>query len=406
MTASDPSRDSTTQRSAALRTLLGGALCAFILTLANRYTGVFVNLPKGHGALAHLISLLYLAALLAALLTLARGAAQLRQSSPFLLLVGIACALPMGGVLAASSWRLPSPLWLSLTANNIFLPIGAVLVGAAVGRIIKHPNTLLAAAGFAIFFDLVVVGMGTVAQVLKSNSNIIAAVSVGAGGNVPAMPGMRSVTLLSGVTIGPADVLFMAVFLASVAQLPRLRAEWNLSLSRTSGWMYGLLFAALVLVETTSLPVPALVPMGLAVLIANFRQAAFTRQERRDLWIGAAFALLCSVGIIAYGRFFAAKAAQSLPQQQQQGPKWGWQTRVLKATGERVVIGLVPDMPTEKAGVKPGDVIESLNGIKTGALMRDEDWLKTLKDAEQTGLSIVVRRLGEKKPLELKASQP
>ncbi len=404
MTASTPPPNNPTPHSVAIKALLGGALSAFLITLANRYAGVFLNLPRGHGVASHLVSILYLAALLGALLTLARGAAQLRQSSPFLLMIGVACALPMGGVLAASAWHVSSPLWLSLSANNIFLPIGAVFVGAAVGRIIKHPNTLLAAAGFAIFFDLVVVGMGTVAQVLKSNSNIIAAVSVGAGGNVPAIPGGRSITLLSSVTIGPADVLFLAVFLASVAQLPRLRADWFLSLSRTSWWMYALLLLALVLVETTGLPVPALVPMGLAVLLANFRHAAFTRQEKRDLWIGAAFALLCSVGIIAYGRFFAAKAAQSLPQQQ--GPKWGWQTGVLKATGERVVVGIIPEMPIAKAGVKPGDVIESLNGIKTRTLMRDEDWLQKLRESESTGLAVVVRRLGEKKPLELKVEQP
>jgi hypothetical protein len=388
----------------ALGALVGGAIVAFFLTLANRYTGFFINLPAPHSTAGHLCSLLYLAALLAALLWLARGAAQLRQSTPFLLLVGLACALPMGGVLLANYWHFPSSLVLSLTANNLFLPIGAVLVGSAVGRIIKHPNTLLAAAGFAIFFDLVVVGMGTVAQVLKSNSNIISAVSVGAGGTVPAFPGARSVNLVSGVTIGPADVLFLAVFLAAVAQLPRLKPEWALSLSRTVVWMYGLLFAALVLVETTNLPVPALVPMGLSVLIANARHGAFTKQEKRDLWIGAVFALLCAVGIVAYGKFFAEKAAQSAPKERT--PRWGWQTSIVRETGERVVTGILPEMPIEKAGIQPGDVIESVNGVKTNTLFRAEDWQKAMDAGEKTGLEIRLRRLGEKKPLDVKVTLP
>ena len=404
MTALPSSVDTPPRRTQALGALGGGALAAFCLTLVNRYTGAYVNLPTVGSVPSHFLSLIYLAALLAALLLLARGAAQLKQSTPFLLLVGLACALPMGGVLLANYWHFPSSLALSLTANNLFLPIGAVLVGSAIGRIIKHPNTLLAASGFAIFFDLVVVGMGTVAQVLKSNSNIISAVSVGAGGNVPVPPWVKSVPLVSAVTIGPADVLFLAMFLAAVAQLPRLKPEWALSLGRTVRWMYALLFAALVLVETTSLPVPALVPMGLAVLIANVRHGAFTKQEKRDLWIGAVFAILCSFGIVAYGKFFAAKTAQATPQGRV--PKWGWQTGIVRETGERFVATVLPEMPIEKAGIKPGDVIESLNGIKTSTLQRDEDILKVLDAAETTGLTIRLRRLGEKKPLDIKVTLP
>lgn len=309
----------------------------------------------------------------------------------------------MGTVLASQAFHYTPPLYLFLTANNLFFPIGAVLVGAAVGRIIKHPNTLLAASAFAIFFDLVVVTMGTVAQVMKSNSNLIAAVSVGAGASAPTNPFEKTFAVLSGVTIGPADVLFLALFLSSVAQMPRLNRAWNLSLSRTCVFMFGLLFLALVLVELLMIPVPALVPMGVSVLAANARHAAFTKQEKRDLWIGAAFALLCAVGMVAYGKFFAAKTASTTPEQR---IKWGWSLGVVPETGERFVMQTVSGFPVENAKIKPGDVIESLNGIPTARLIRREALDKVLADSEKTGLKVRIRRLGEKKPLDLTVTLP
>lgn len=398
--------DAPAARPPALPYLLSGALGAFLFTLLNRYVGEWVPIPSAGTVFGHLVSLVYLAFLLFFLICLARGAALSQRSTGFLVVVGVAFALPMGTVLASSYWRYQPPLYLFLTANNLFLPLGAVLVGAAIGRIIRHPNTLLAGAAVAIFFDVVVVTMGTVAQLLQSNSKLIAAVSVGAGPSAPASPLVKSIPLLSGVTIGPADVLFLALFLASVAQMPRLKPEWNLSLTRTVGWMYGLLFLALVLVELFGLPVPALVPMGVAVLIANGRHAAFSRQEKRDLWIGAAFALCCAVGIVAYGKFFAAKAAQAAPPQPETRMKWGWSLGVVRETQERFVTSIYPGYPAATVGIRPGDVIESLNGVKTTELTTQEALMRVLGEAEAKGLTVRLRRLGEKKPLEFKVILP
>jgi len=393
--------DSASKHPLALPVLVGGALGAFLFTLVNRYLGLWVPLPQGISAAGHVISLVYLGGLLFCLLCLARGAALLQRSTGFLLLLGLAFALPMGTVLASQAFRYTPPLYLFLTANNLFLPIGAVLVGAAVGRIIKHPNTLLAGAAFAIFFDLVVVTMGTVAQVMKSNSNLISAVSVGAGASAPSHPFAKTIPVLSSVTIGPADVLFLALFLSSVAQMPRLKPEWNLSLPRTSYWMFGLLFLALVLVELIGLPVPALVPMGVSVLAANARHAAFTKQEKRDLWIGAAFALLCAVGMVAYGKFFAAKTAQATPTNQEQRIKWGWSLGIARQTGERLVLQVLPDYPVAKKGIKEGDVLESINGIPTTRLASREALDRVLTEGEKTGLKIRLRRPEKKQPVDV-----
>lgn len=398
--------DTSIARAPAIPYLIGGAWGAFSLTLLNRYLGVKVPIPSAGSAGAHVVSLTYLGFLLFCLLSLARGGALLRVSTGFLVLVGLAFALPMGTVLASGYWNYQPPLYLFLTANNLFLPLGAVLIGASIGRIIRHPNTLLAGAAVAIFFDVVVVTMGTVAQLMQSGSKLIAAVSVGAGPSVPASPLARSIPLLSSVTIGPADVLFLALFLSSVAQMPRIKPEWDLSLDRNARWMFGLLFLALVLVELVGLPVPALVPMGVAVLIANGRHAAFSKQEKRDLWIGAVFALCCAGGIVAYGKFFAARTAQAQPADTKNTVKWGWTLGVVRETGERLVTTIVPGYPIAAAGIQPGDVIESLNGVKTTELGDTTKLMLLLKKAEKNGLLVHVRRVGAKKPLEFKVVQP
>jgi hypothetical protein len=55
-------------------------------------------------------------------------------------------------------------------------------------------------------------------------------------------------------------------------------------------------------VELRGLPIPALAPMGVAVLLANARHGAFTRKEKRDLAIGATFAVFLAALLVAGAR--------------------------------------------------------------------------------------------------------
>jgi len=143
--------------------LIGATLLAFLLSLLNRFLGFALEsiaasnggsgilLPPVRTVPAVLLGIAYLASILWCLLVMARSVSQLRISTAFLLLTGVLLASPMLTVLWASeSRKLINPL-LELSANNLFGTLGAIFVGAAIGRIIKHPNTLLAAAGFAAF---------------------------------------------------------------------------------------------------------------------------------------------------------------------------------------------------------------------------------------------------------------
>jgi len=273
------------------------SVVAFLLGVLNANARLlFPFLPPDRSTAATALAVGYLALLLVALLFAARSAARLPHKADVLLSVGLTLAIPFVGVLLLARLGVRVAPLVAIAANNLFLPAAAALVGAGVGRVIRHPNTLLAAAGFSIFFDIVMVTMGTVAILLKNNSQAILTASV--GGGVASLPN-PALPLppppLSSVTIGPADVLFLALFLSAIALL-------RLSERATLAWMFGLLAAALALVEVKAWSVPALAPMGVAVILANARHAAFTPREKRDLLIGVAFALVLAVFLVAGAR--------------------------------------------------------------------------------------------------------
>jgi len=394
-------------QSSAIWSLAGSTLLAFVLVILNRYLGyaletlaasnggVGIQLPPLHSIPAELLGVVYLACILGCLLVMARSAAQLRISTAFLLLTGCLLSAPMLTVLWASdSRKLIHPL-LEISANNLFGTLGAIFVGAAIGRIIKHPNTLLAAAGFAAFFDMVVVTVGPVRALLETRSPLISAVSVGAGAAAsPGSWGGRTVQLLSSVTIGPADVLFIAVFLSSVACLARHPTFQLKSERSTFWWMFGFLVTAIVAVQLGVRAVPALAPMAAAM-----RYAAFTRQEKRDLGIGGAFAVVCAGLMIWQGQRIMAQPVK-IPD----GPIYGFIITRANFSNELVVNGILPDSPALRAGVKPGDVIERIDAIQTGKMTNEEFKPYLAASVRNGGIDLVIRRLGSKGPIKLHVS--
>ncbi|MBC7808898.1 MAG: PDZ domain-containing protein [Akkermansiaceae bacterium] len=312
-----------------------------------------------------------------------RAAALLNATTPTLLIAGLALAAPMGTVLLLQEQGVLPPAWLILTANNLFLPIGVALIGTVVGRIIKHPNTLLAAAGFAIFFDIVIVTMGTVAALTATGSQIISMVSVGAGTSLP-QTANKTWAIISGVTIGPADVLFLSVFFASVFLLKlESKASFN--------WMFALLLAALLEVEWIGFPFPALAPMGIAILIANGKHAAFTERERRDLVIGAAFAFACAAFIVWRAQEYAKTEMARVAAERKK--QIGFEDiRPVGKSRAYVIMQVLPDSRAQKAGLRPGDVVREINGAPIGTLAKDrKKYTETLRNAPKDGITITVK---------------
>lgn len=387
--------------------LLTWGFTACLLTLVNIYLGRYIHIPPFGTVAGHALALVYLAAILMALLCTARAASRMPVSTGFLLTAGGALALPILLQILSNIAKLPPtldilaaflPFEAQIVVSNLLAPLGMTLLGAGIGRIIKHPNTLLAGAGASIFFDIVVVTMGTVAQLMRSGSNVIAAVSVGGGGTVAAgthaagvhAPAAALPPPVSGVTIGPADVLFMALFLSAVYHL-------KLSNRTTFWWMFGLLFTALVIVETTGLPIPALAPMGIAVLVANLRHGAFTQQEKRDLRIGSAFAVFCAILMIGGAKVLIhpAKPSGDSPNKGMIGFRIGY-----APTGAFAVLEVVPGSRADAAGLRPGDAVRAVNGKPIDTILKGE-FDDILKNARRDGITLTVKSGDQPKPRDI-----
>jgi hypothetical protein len=137
-------------------------------------------------------------------------------------------------------------------------------VGIAISGGLREPNILLPAGVFAAFADFVVVRFGTVKHALSTPKGqaVLKAVSA----SVPSVH-----PTVAPLTIGPADFLFLGVFLACAAR-------FDLGLRRNAVVLAIVLALSLLLVQV--LPaVPALAPMSAAFLALNWRKFRLTRQE-------------------------------------------------------------------------------------------------------------------------------
>ena len=145
------------------------------------------------------------------------------------------------------------------------ITLGLTAFGILLSRIVRERNVLLPAALVAMPIDFVgaMTSIGFTNNVVRRAPEIVSHVSV----HVPHVSGLPVVAL-----IGPGDALFIAFFLAAVQRL-------DMNLRGTFWWMFGLLTLAISEVIAVGFPIGALVPMGIAVLIANFRYFRLQRAE-------------------------------------------------------------------------------------------------------------------------------
>ena len=168
--------------------------------------------------------------------------------------VGLARLLPgaAGGALAG-------------TLQDMGKVVLASAAGMALARGIREPNILLPAGLFAAFADFVVVNFGTVKQALSTprGQAMIQAVSAKAPSVHPALG--------AGLTIGPADFLFLGLFLACAER-------FEMGLVRNAWVLAAVLAMSLALVPLLH-AIPALAPMSAAFVVLNWRRFRLTREE-------------------------------------------------------------------------------------------------------------------------------
>ena len=186
---------------------------------------------------------------------------------------------------------------------GLAITLGCAFFGILLSRIIREANVLLPVALVAMPIDYIgaMTSIGFTQNAVTTNPALVRAMSVpvpSVGGGGHHHGGISPIGF-----IGPGDALFMAFFFAVVLRL-------DLNVRGTFWWMYGLLTATMLLVLFSGLNVAALIPMGLAVLIANRRFFKLKREEVFATLYAGLLILALVVGFYAYSHshFFAHKS--------------------------------------------------------------------------------------------------
>lgn len=179
--------------------------------------------------------------------------------------------------LGVSGLKIGPPAWpvtpLIAAASDLCLILAAIGLGKALLRLFREPNLLVPAAAVAALVDYAMVysPSGTTRAVLERHSEMVGRLSV----QVP-VPGIPALQL----GIGFGDFVFFSLFLSAAVR-------FGLRERRTFWLCYAFLVAGMGVVAIVGIPVPALVPMGIAFLIANGSRMRFERSELVALGVAA-----------------------------------------------------------------------------------------------------------------------
>lgn len=153
---------------------------------------------------------------------------------------------------------------LLLPWENLFLMVTAILLGYSFSFMIKEAELLLPVTLVAGMVDYWGVYYGTTHQVLKKAPHIVSKLS----SQMPSLGGVGPV-----LTIGFGDFFFLTLFLSCLHR-------FNLNIAQTFNAFLLWLALSLFLVLFLDIPVPALVPMAIAMLTVNPELRRLTPQEK------------------------------------------------------------------------------------------------------------------------------
>ena len=151
--------------------------------------------------------------------------------------------------------------------TSLLIIVAASALGYLVSFVLRHPNIVLPVAAFSAYVDIWTVLVGPTSRAIEKIPHVVHAVSA-------ALPAPGSATAEPISFVGPADFIFLAMFFGALYRLgmePR-RTFWIafplLSLGMTA-----------VLAGQFAPGLPALVLIGFAVIMANFRHFKLKREE-------------------------------------------------------------------------------------------------------------------------------
>ena len=172
--------------------------------------------------------------------------------------------------------------------KDLLLMLAAGFIGCIAGLMIREPNILLPIAVFSGLVDYWTVTLGPLSHLLENRPSVISAVAVHMPTPIPGVPF---------VMIGVGDFVFLALFFSVL-----FRLGMNV---KGSFWLgYALLTSAMYVVLVFGGALPALLPIGIAIIGANRRNFQLKRDEQLAMvYVGALLlAFLVMSGVFWFKR--------------------------------------------------------------------------------------------------------
>lgn len=163
--------------------------------------------------------------------------------------------------------------------TSLLMIIAASAFGYLLSFMLRHPNILLPVSAFSAYVDIWTVLVGPTSHAVENHPHVVSSVSVA----MPS-PGSASAGGAEPMSfIGPADFIFFALFLGAIYRL-------KMEPGRTFWVAVPLLTLtmAVVLLGVFQMGFPALITIGFAVMMANYKHFKLKREEWIAMGIVAA----------------------------------------------------------------------------------------------------------------------
>jgi hypothetical protein len=265
----------------------------FVLRLVLGFATVPVPLAFGLSILATVV---FLGLPIYALFRASEHAWTAKQAGLFL---AVGALVHLGGAVLLST-VMPATGFGTVVVQS-FVQVGIAVwtlgLGALVALMIKDKNLILPIALFLAGLDvfLVFCPVAPTARFVKQNPALFHSMAVSIPSARAATPVPKGAEIVNQAFVGPADLLFMAAFFVALS-------KFKMRVRETVKWLLPVMVGYLLVVMSPSLRLnmlPALVPIGITVLIVNRREFHMTKQERQMVW----GAVVLSVGLAAAGLF-------------------------------------------------------------------------------------------------------
>jgi len=185
--------------------------------------------------------------------------------------------------------------------GQIGLPIWCVGLGALLAMLIKERNIVVPIAIFLACFDMFLVfsPLGLTHRFIKSSPDTLAIIAA----QVPvASHGTSGNRVSPGALAGPADFMFLAMFLVAIF-------KHNMQGRRTVMVVIPTLLAYMLLVTVIHTALPALLPIGGVVLLVNWKEFQLSKEEK----ISTCFVAVMGILMFTWGMFQKATIVRAAP---------------------------------------------------------------------------------------------